>query len=118
MDRFIGVEKGINTATALVFKIQYGQIYSIRSLTPCYGAGASRFKIQYGQIYRLGESFKYVAPLAFKIQYGQIYRVFKKIFKYTLEGFKIQYGQIYSSTILLLIHCILDLKSNMDRFIE
>ena len=24
MDRFIGVEKGINTATALVFKIQYG----------------------------------------------------------------------------------------------
>ena len=50
MDRFIGLSKMIEEAGAILFKIQYGQIYSEQGKDNL--INKDTFKIQYGQIYR------------------------------------------------------------------
>ena len=60
MDRFIELPSALVAYIALLFKIQYGQIYSFRPDLGACAVGA--FKIQYGQIYRkkvIDDSFKY-----------------------------------------------------------
>ena len=54
----------------------------------------------------------------FKIQYGQIYSHIKWTESEYMMLFKIQYGQIYSVQENMLKSYFLNLKSNMDRFID
>ena len=71
MDRFIVSFNTKAYSSFVVFKIQYGQIYSDVVVEAAFLNLA--FKIQYGQIYSgAGGELKYLLP-KFKIQYGQIY---------------------------------------------
>ena len=71
MDRFIVKNTCRIAATAYIFKIQYGQIYSEKNVIK-YDA-IKKFKIQYGQIYSNHDELIVACSFAFKIQYGQIY---------------------------------------------
>ena len=93
MDRFIAIPTEPKKLQLSVFKIQYGQIYSM--FITINDVNAFLFKIQYGQIYRARELTTGITNLIFKIQYGQIYRA-----SYIAPSALITY-----------------LKSNMDRFI-
>ena len=53
----------------------------------------------------------------FKIQYGQIYRISSRVNTLWSSAFKIQYGQIYSGIGTEEAESLINLKSNMDRFI-
>ena len=77
-----------------------------------------KFKIQYGQIYRINSCKLQAGRLVFKIQYGQIYSNEIHFFALCKIIFKIQYGQIYSRSRNVNLSFHIDLKSNMDRFIE
>ena len=137
MDRFIAFGIDSYDISHLLFKIQYGQIY--RKASRYCERLIFLFKIQYGQIYRLihlvihlsllylkSNMDRFIVQVSenkkgmlkkFKIQYGQIYRQVSENKKGMLKKFKIQYGQIYSNSEVIGESAVVDLKSNMDRFI-
>ena len=88
MDRFIACTVFRYSSTVLIFKIQYGQIYS--------RAHQEQFKIQYGQIYSVEEIIMFVIGI----------------------NLKSNMDRFIGTPIQPYLKYINYLKSNMDRFIE
>ena len=115
MDRFIVLYNLTATLLCHIFKIQYGQIYSLFISYKI--INHFLFKIQYGQIYSCKIWRYYIQKRRFKIQYGQIYSNLGACTAVIFAEFKIQYGQIYRNEHYYIPIRNSDLKSNMDRFI-
>ena len=137
MDRFIVQRPTYYLLLTNIFKIQYGQIYSVSEVFKKIYNGAlksnmDRFiareylflKIQRKSLKSNMDRFigtacwlYYCTVLAFKIQYGQIYSYLTRASMLFNDNFKIQYGQIYRKNLFYLTKFFKALKSNMDRFI-
>ena len=95
MDRFIEQTTNVLIRKGNIFKIQYGQIYSLNPYKP--------FKRHFCDL---------------KSNMDRFIAIYYFVDKIEFLAFKIQYGQIYSAKGEFINYFHKYLKSNMDRFID
>ena len=115
MDRFIVFSFAHSIRKRNMFKIQYGQIYSIYYFVDKIKFLA--FKIQYGQIYSIYQSATARDFMCLKSNMDRFIALLHNTNGFGTKRFKIQYGQIYRIFPKTVDYQSNSLKSNMDRFI-